>query len=140
MNKEEFSQIRNHLGKTQIQMAQLLGVSLKAIQSFEQGWREIPVHAERQSLFLLALKGPRANRNRSCWLIRECPVEIKRNCPAWEFRAGHLCWYINGTICEGRAQESWRKKMEICRKCEVFKSMFSFAGKTGPKLKKIPTQ
>ena len=48
MNKKEFSQIRNQLGKTQMQMAQLLGVSLKAIQSFEQGWREIPVHAERQ--------------------------------------------------------------------------------------------
>jgi len=35
-------------------MAQLLGTSLKAIQSFEQGWRNIPVHIERQMLFLLA--------------------------------------------------------------------------------------
>ena len=140
MNKKEFSQIRNQLGKTQMQMAQLLGVSLKAIQSFEQGWREIPVHAERQSLFLLALKGSRVNGNRSCWLIRECPVEIKQNCPAWEFSAGHLCWCINGTICQGRVQKSWRVKMEMCRKCKVFKSMFSFPVRTKSKPKNIPAQ
>ena len=56
MEKKEFSEIRHHLGKTQLQMAQLVGVSLKAIQSFEQGWRNIPVHTERQVLFLLASK------------------------------------------------------------------------------------
>ena len=56
MEKKQFSEIRRHLGKTQLQMAQLLGISLKAIQSFEQGWRNIPVHIERQVLFLLASK------------------------------------------------------------------------------------
>jgi len=137
MNKKEFSQIRTQLGKTQLQMAQLMGVSLKAIQSFEQGWREIPIHAERQSLFLLVLKG-RAIRNRSCWLMRKCPVEIKRNCPAWEFSAGHLCWCINGTICQGKAQKSWRKKMEICRKCDVFRFVFSFAKRTKDQRPKPP--
>jgi hypothetical protein len=33
---------------------------------------------------------------------------------------GHLCWFINGTICHGKVQESWSKKMTVCRKCEVF--------------------
>ncbi|MFH1488783.1 MAG: hypothetical protein ABII06_07765 [Pseudomonadota bacterium] len=42
MTKKEFSIIRGHLGKTQAQMAHLLGVSLKAIQSFEQGFRKVP--------------------------------------------------------------------------------------------------
>ena len=56
MEKEEFSRIRRYLGKTQSQLAQLLGVSPKAIQSFEQGWRNIPVHTKRQVLFLMALK------------------------------------------------------------------------------------
>ncbi len=44
------------LGKTQSQLARLLDTSLKAIQSFEQGWRSIPVRIERQVLFLLASK------------------------------------------------------------------------------------
>ena len=123
MEKEEFSKIRRHLGKTQLQMAQLLGTSLKAIQSFEQGWRNIPVHTERQVLFLLVLKKSPRKKSRPCWVIRKCPMETRRNCPAWEFQVGHLCWFINGTICQGQARESWKKKMQICRQCKVFRAM-----------------
>jgi len=123
MERKEFSTIRTKLGKTQSQMAQLLGVSLKAIQSFEQGWRNIPVHTERQVLFLLSQKMSPRKKGRACWVIRKCRMEIKENCPAWEFQAGHLCWFINGTICHGEVQENWRKKMKICRQCKVFRTM-----------------
>jgi DNA-binding XRE family transcriptional regulator len=119
MNKKEFSHIRYRLGKTQKQMAQLLGVSIKAIQSFEQGWRRIPVYTERQSLLLLALKGFHVNRKRPCWITKKCPMETRRTCPAYEFGAGQICWFINGTVCQGAVQKSWRKKMEMCKKCEV---------------------
>jgi DNA-binding XRE family transcriptional regulator len=123
VGKKEFSTARQYLGKTQRQMAQLLGVSLKAIQSFEQGWRNIPVHIERQVLFLLASKKLPSQKERPCWVVRKCPMEIRRNCPAWEFQVGNLCWFINGTICQGRTQESWQKKMKICRQCGVFQTM-----------------
>lgn len=122
MEKKEFSEIRRQLGKTQSQMAQLLGTSPKAIQSFEQGWRNIPVHVERQTLFLLANMNAQKSK-RSCWSIRKCPLDNRRNCPAWEFQIGHLCWFINGTICRGEVQESWRQKMKMCRQCEVFRAM-----------------
>lgn len=124
MEKKELSKIRKSLRKTQGQMAQLLGVSLKAIQSFEQGWRKIPTHVERQALFLLTMKKRPANRAKPCWVIQKCPLETRRNCPAWEFRAGHLCWFINGTICYGEIQDSWQKKMTICQQCAVFQAMF----------------
>lgn len=127
MKKSEFSTIRRYLGKTQSEMAQLLGVSSKAIQSFEQGWRNIPVHAERQALFLLALKKLQ-KKDRPCWVIRKCPSEIKQNCPAWELQVGQLCWFINGTICQGQVQDSWQKKMKICRQCKVFETMLLPSG------------
>ena len=123
MDKKEFSQIRQHLGKTQKQMAQLLGTSPKAIQSFEQGWRSVPVHIERQVLFLMALKYSQKKMARPCWVIRRCSEETRQNCPAWEFQAGHLCWFINGTICRGKVQESWQEKMKLCRQCRVFVSL-----------------
>ena len=126
VEKKEFSTARQYFGKTQSQMAQLLGVSLKAIQSFEQGWRNIPVHIERQVLFLLASKKSPPQKERPCWVIRKCPMEIRQNCPAWEFQAGNLCWFINGTICQGQVQESWQKKMKICRQCKVFRTMLPF--------------
>jgi hypothetical protein len=37
--------------------------------------------------------------------------------------AGNLCWFINGSICEGSPQGSWEKKMNICRECEVYRSI-----------------
>ena len=123
MDKSEFSRIRQHLGKTQKQLAQLLGGSLKAIQSFEQGWRNIPVHTERQALFLLALRESANKRTRPCWAVRKCPEEIKQNCPAWELKSGYLCWFINGTICHGKVQQDWKTKIKVCRRCEIFRSI-----------------
>lgn len=123
MDQKEFSQIRHQLGKTQTEMAQLLGVSRKAIQSFEQGWRNIPAYVERQALVLLAMQRTHDRGNRLCWEVQKCPLEIRRDCPAWEFQSGHLCWFINGTICQGEAQGNWHEKMKMCRQCKVFRSL-----------------
>jgi DNA-binding XRE family transcriptional regulator len=123
VNKKRFIEIRSQLGKTQIKMSQLLGISVKAIQSFEQGLRKIPVHIERQMWFIFAMQKSQHIKKRPCWMIKKCPTEIKRNCPAWEFQVGHLCWFINGTICQGEVQDTWEKKMKICRQCEVFRSI-----------------
>jgi DNA-binding XRE family transcriptional regulator len=140
MDKKEISGIRFYLEKTQSQMAILLGVSLKAIQSFEQGWRKIPTHIERQTLFLLAMKKSPREKPKPCWETLKCPLVTRRNCPAWEFRAGHLCWFINGTICQGRIRQSWRNKMEICRRCVVFQDMIPFLSVTTEDLTSQGTQ
>ena len=124
MNSNEFSMVRHALGKTQSELARLLCVSVKAIQSFEQGWRKIPVSVERQLLFLLALKMSANGDIPRCWEIKNCPVERRENCPAWEFRAGHFCWFINGTLCHGELQASWDSKIKLCRQCEVYHSIF----------------
>jgi hypothetical protein len=122
MDKKELAKIRQ---KSQKEMAQLLAISLKAVQSFEQGWRNIPAHVERQALFLMAMKEAQ-DGGKSCWDIQDCPVEIKEKCPAWEFNSGHLCWFISGTVCYGEVHGDWESKMKICRECEVFRSMFNF--------------
>jgi len=124
MDHQEFSSFRQRLEKTQKQMAELLGTSLKTVQSFEQGWRKVPVHIERQMFFLLNLKKGRAKDARPCWEIQNCSVEARQGCPAWEFHAGSLCWFINGTICLGKPQNDWGHKMKVCRKCEVFTKNF----------------
>jgi DNA-binding XRE family transcriptional regulator len=56
MDKSEFKFFRKKLNKTQKQMAELLGTSLKAIHSYEQGWRTVPVHVERQVYFLSSVR------------------------------------------------------------------------------------
>jgi hypothetical protein len=123
LNNREFSSLRQKFEKTQKQMAELLGTSLKAVQSFEQGWRKVPVHIERQMLFLISSKQRKGKEPRPCWEVRDCSSEIREACPAWEFDMGNLCWFINGTVCRGKARESWGTKMKVCRSCEVFVQM-----------------
>jgi hypothetical protein len=119
MDSQEFARFRKELKRTQKQMAQLLGTSVKAVRSYEQGWRSIPSYVERQLFFLVyRLRGVKRGQ-KLCWVMKKCPSERRKKCPAWEFRAGKLCWFISGTICEGEVQDSWDKKMKICRSCEV---------------------
>lgn len=123
MEKNEFAEFRKKLKKTQKQMAQLLGTSLKAIHSYEQGWRNVPAHVERQLFFLVSRLRDRRAKQKPCWTIKNCPTKVKKKCPAWEYQAGKLCWFINGTFCCGDPQTSWRDKMKICRNCEVMAAM-----------------
>lgn len=123
MNNKEFSQARHFLGKTQNQLAQLLSVSPKAIQSFEQGWRHIPPYIERQMLLLLSLKRSSDSAIQPCWEIKNCPGEWRENCIIWELQASYFCWSMNGTFCQGQTHKSWEKKIKLCRECEVYKSM-----------------
>ncbi|VBB41375.1 conserved hypothetical protein [uncultured Desulfatiglans sp.] len=122
MEAHEFAVIRRRLGKTQKEMAELLATSLKTIHSYEQGWRTIPPHAQRQIYFLLSRAEAAGEKPRSCWEERHCPEEARSRCPAWEWGSGDLCWFVNGTFCEGAAHGSWEEKMQICRSCCVFKA------------------
>lgn len=120
MKAKEFARCRKVLGKTQKQISHLLGTSIKAIHSYEQGWRTVPGHAERQMLFLLAKK---MGLRQKCWKVKSCPPDRRKLCPAFEFNAGELCWFINGTICDCREQNNWQDKITICRQCAVFKQL-----------------
>jgi hypothetical protein len=122
VDKEEFRRIRKKLDKTQKELASLLGVSIKTLHSYEQGWRRIPAHAERQILFLLSRNRAADASIKPCWVVKNCPSKRRKLCPAWEYQAGRLCWFINGTICECSAQADWAGKMEICKTCEVLKA------------------
>ncbi|MGE4561174.1 MAG: helix-turn-helix domain-containing protein [Desulfobulbus sp.] len=122
MNRDTFSQLRAKLGKTQKALAELLGVSLKAVQSYEQGWRAIPIHVERQLYFLAVnQRGEGRNKRKDCWVLKKC--DQKKECPAWEFQAGHLCWFLSGTRCKCTIDKNWKEKMEICRDCEILTSL-----------------
>ena len=122
MDSVEFTLARKRLNKTQQQLADLLSVSLKAVRSYEQGWREIPHHAQKQLLFLLHQQRGSKKDKLICWNVKKCPPERKKKCPAYEFGMGSFCWMINGTICECTARKSWKEKMKICKKCVVYDS------------------
>lgn len=86
VESSEFLSFRKRLSKTQKQMAQILGTSIKTIHSYEQGWRTIPVHVERQIYFLATrIKGTKKGL-KPCWIRKNCPFERRSQCPAGEFQ------------------------------------------------------
>ena len=125
MEQKEFAVIRQYLGKTQRELARILCVSTKAVQSFEEGWRNIPVYAERQLLLLMSLKNVADSDSVPCWEATSCPPDSRGNCIAWELQAGNFCWVINGTFCQGQIQDNWDAKMKVCRECDVFPAMLN---------------
>lgn len=120
MNAKEFGAVRLRLRITQKEMAGLLGKSLRSVQSFEQGWRVIPEHIERYLLYLVYMKKFGEDGRAPCWEMNNCAISARERCPAWEFNTGHLCWFINGTICQGTVHGNWSDKMKFCRECCVF--------------------
>lgn len=120
MESREFIDLRKNLHKTQQEMARLLGMSVKAVRSYEQGWRTIPVHAARQMMFLTVHKYKPLTPQEPCWIVNNCPEDSKTECPAWEFQAGNLCWFVCGTICNGKDCLKWDEKIKICRTCKAF--------------------
>jgi DNA-binding XRE family transcriptional regulator len=130
VNDKEFVSVRHNFKKTQKQMAELLGISLRSVQSFEQGWRKIPTNIERQILYLVSMKDTQEDTLKPCWEVEDCPPEKRYQCPAWEFNTGHLCWFINGTICQGKAHRNWDEKMKFCRECTFFQHVNSLLENT----------
>jgi hypothetical protein len=100
MDKQEFQQIRQRLNRTQKDLAELLGVSLKAVESYEQGWRHVPANIERLLYYLLfRISRPRGKKGPPCWNFKHCEPAARANCPAWISREGRYCWFISGRIC-----------------------------------------
>ena len=66
MEPREFTNIRGKLNKTQKEISQLLGTSIKAIHSYEQSWRTIPPHVERQMFYLAFQRLEMPRKQKSC--------------------------------------------------------------------------
>jgi len=91
--------IRATLGRTQAELANALGVSVKAVQSYEQGWRTVPTRVLIQLVVLLALYRKHNMDDVPCWEIRHCPREMRDTCSAFTIGKGQFCWFVGNKDC-----------------------------------------
>jgi len=111
-------EIRSEMGLSQSELAGLAGISSRAIQSYEQEWRQPSDLVERMLLLLLMAHRHGAGLSRfRCWERKKCSPGVRARCIAYVTRQGHLCWFLTGTVCEGRKQKSWSDKMRSCLDC-----------------------
>ncbi len=117
-------EIRLEMGLSQSQLAALVGISSRAIQSYEQGWRQPSRLVERMLLLLLMAHRHGAGLSRfRCWERKGCSPSVRENCIAYVTRQGHLCWFLTGTMCDGQRQESWGDKLRVCVDCRFMQDL-----------------
>jgi len=113
-------QLRKALGLTQEGMAERIGTTVRAIQSYEQGWRPTPTMVRKLAFALLAAKSQKGEgRPKPCWEVRGCAPEAQARCPAYGVDAGSLCWMLTGNCVNLQAMPSWDSKMVCCMECPV---------------------
>jgi putative transcriptional regulator len=119
-------EIRKELGLSQWELAGLMGISSRAIQSYEQGWRQPPELVERMLLLVLIAHRNGANLSQvRCWEQKGCRSVVRDRCIAYVSRQGHLCWFLSGTMCEGQLQKSLSQKLQLCLDCALMQRLLS---------------
>ena len=125
MSHLDIRAVRERLGLTQSQLAALLGFSVRAIQSCEQGWRSPSPALERLGLLLLmARQQGEAFGQLACWDVIDCPPASRERCLASTTHQGHLCWFLTGNLsCVQKPLASWDEKKRICFACPFFQQL-----------------
>ena len=113
---ETVKKIRKKVGMTQAKLSQALGVSIRAIQSYEQGWRDVPTHIMVQLLVLAAAYYTKGDR-RKCWEIMRCSLESMEKCPCCK-TDGMLCWLVTGRQ-SAPCEKDDTNGISACLKCPV---------------------
>ena len=117
---ETVKRVRKSLGRTQAELAAALGISVKAVQSYEQGWRRVPTRTVIQLLVLLDLQERSTEGQAPCWEIRGCAPDLKQQCAAYTMTQGRFCWFVGAKTCLGEeAQEDGEEKVLPCLACPV---------------------
>jgi transcriptional regulator with XRE-family HTH domain len=115
----DLKRVRRTLGVSQSKLAELLGTSIRAVQSYEQGWRNVPDHVQRSTALLTYLHNRKSTKPpKPCWEVRRCDSEIRDACSVYELQAGDLCWLIPGRCCPDNGEAS----LATCEGCQVMKA------------------
>ncbi|HPD16408.1 MAG TPA: helix-turn-helix transcriptional regulator [Planctomycetota bacterium] len=110
--------VREQLGVSQSGLAELLGVSTRAVQSYEQGWRRVPVHVQKAAALLCYLQRRQTlGAPAPCWEVTACQPETRDACPVHQLGAGDLCWLLHGQRCPERKGGRWEKEVAVCETC-----------------------
>lgn len=93
---EVVGRARKLLGYSQSRLAECMGVSSKAIQSYEQGWRTVPNRVFSQLFVLLTELKNSTQGIRPCWEQKSCMPE---DCSSFQSGTGCCCWMLAADRC-----------------------------------------
>lgn len=124
--------VRARLGLSQSELGSVLGVSSRAVQSYEQGWRALPRPVATQLMTVLAIHGDHPDHFTPCWKITGCPEETRSRCTSFKISKGRFCWLMAGTACGGSKAAGQTKGTSPCVGCVVVRSLLDATRKRTP--------
>ena len=78
------------------------------------------VLSENKRSFAPAAKKREPRSRQNCWEFYNCPQERQNVCSAFKKGAGRRCWQVAGTLCEGKTDGMFARKIGDCMKCEFY--------------------
>ncbi len=141
MRTPQLKMLREDMGLSQNEMAQRLGISRKAVQSYEQGWRVMPPYIEKLLILHAILHaGPNLGKAPKCWEVTRCPSHLRRHCPSYRVPHAGFCWFVTGTLCQGKPSGGWTAKRERCLDCPVLKMLLRPRRRSRPTTSRAATR
>lgn len=116
-------EVRRALGMTQSEFADVLGVSARAVQSYEQGWRAVPFSTYLHMFAVLASARRSALGDKPCWEVTGCPESKRAACRSPRLNSGLFCWLVAGRSCGGRGGR--KKGQPQCADCPVIRRLLA---------------
>jgi DNA-binding XRE family transcriptional regulator len=113
-----FLALRARLGLTQAEMARVLGISRKAIESYEQGWRNVPRSVFNELIAIRCAQSGHDGCARPCWQIVKCSSADRAQCLAFHLTQGRLCWLVAQNNCR-KHRLARRDDLAACLSCAV---------------------
>ena len=114
----EFKRLRGIMKWTQAEAAHFLGVSKKAVESYEQSWRTPPDTLWKEFLLIIALKRGYPDGYKRCWEVMRCSPAACESCFCARNMRGLFCWATCQATC-GRHLGGHGKKIADCLTCPV---------------------
>ena len=120
VSPSRMGEIREALGTSHAEFADLLGIPVETALAYEQGAEAPPPQVLRTLTLLLA--SHRLSRDEcaaDCWEVRRCSEPARASCPAYRLNRGRMCWLLAGSFCAGE-RAATAAGNDACRGCAVF--------------------
>lgn len=132
----EFKQLRELMQWTQAEAAHFLGVSKKAVESYEQGWRKAPDALWKEFLLIIALKRGYPNGYKRCYEVMRCSPAVREACFCARNMRGLFCWATCQATCM-RHLGGQGQTIKDCLHCPVARQ---FLGEQPPRRGLLPSR
>ena len=117
---EAFHRLRETMGWSRAETAAILGLSRKAVESYELGWRKVPARVWKQALTVAAIQRKYPMGTKPCWELTRCHERVSKNCLCRKLTDGRFCW-MTVTQCCHLAHLDKQMGFENCLSCPVIR-------------------